>query len=223
MACIDNIKEDDEVPELSGNALAALQEFYNDRDAQQNRFQELKLATESKSQQKLSMDMFTEDWNASQFWYNDETALILAKEILDDATAKTCIAVVSAPSAFIQIKNLLASAVGTDRMQSPELCLLEFDNRFALLKEFVRYDFHAPLKLPPAITVRWLSKPSGTGGIMKPCPRIIVCTGERMESLVHKVYPGTHTTTFEPQHTQGRLSNEFRCYANYECDSWSWR
>ncbi|MCJ1432622.1 Muc22p [Xylographa pallens] len=124
--------------ELSGNTLAALQDFYNDRDAQQKRFQELKLATESNSQQKLSMDMFTEDWNASQFWYNDETALILAKEILDDATANTCIAVVSAPSAFIQIKNLLASAAGTDKAHCPELCLLEFDDRFALLKEFAR-------------------------------------------------------------------------------------
>ncbi|MCJ1320857.1 hypothetical protein MMC15_006198 [Xylographa vitiligo] len=97
--------------ELSGDTLAALQEFYNDRDSQDKRFQRLKLAAESNSQQVLSMDMFTEDWNASQFWYNDETAMILAKEILDEATADMCIAVVSAPGAFIQIKNLLVSGV----------------------------------------------------------------------------------------------------------------
>jgi len=55
------------------------------------------------------MDAFTEDWNASQFWYSDETATVLARQLLDGATDETCIAVVSAPSAFIQLKNLLVS------------------------------------------------------------------------------------------------------------------
>jgi hypothetical protein len=58
---------------------------------------------------KLSMDAFTEDWNASQFWYSDETATVLARRLLDGATDDTRIAVVSAPSAFIQLKNLLVS------------------------------------------------------------------------------------------------------------------
>lgn len=42
-----------------------------------------------------------------------------------------------------------------------------------------------------------------------------------METLIHKLYAkvGTHTTTFEPKHAKG-LSNEFRCYANFECDVW---
>ena len=61
---------------LSKDALAALQEFYNDRDVQQKRFEELKLATESHLQPKLlSMDMFTEDWNASQFWVRSPSCL----------------------------------------------------------------------------------------------------------------------------------------------------
>lgn len=55
------------------------------------------------------MDAFTEDWNVSQFWYSDETATVLAKQLLDGATDETKIAVVSAPSAFIQLKNLLVS------------------------------------------------------------------------------------------------------------------
>lgn len=73
------------------------------------------------------MEMFSEDWNASQFWvcplevfvlrlgckhlivfkYNDETAIILAKQLLEGATPSTQIAVVSAPSVFIQLKNLI--------------------------------------------------------------------------------------------------------------------
>lgn len=54
---------------LSGNALAALQDFYSERDIQQKRFEELKAVAEKSPQGAvLSMDMFTEDWNASQFW-----------------------------------------------------------------------------------------------------------------------------------------------------------
>jgi hypothetical protein len=52
--------------------------------------------------------------------------------------------------------------------------------------------------------------------------RIIVSTGERMESLVTtKLYGkvGTATTDYEIKHAKG-LSNEFRCYANFECDAW---
>ena len=44
-----------------------------------------------------------------------------------------------------------------------------------------------------------------------------------MQALVVKLYVGTQTTTFEPQHAKGRLSNEFRCYANFECKSWKWK
>jgi hypothetical protein len=57
------------------------------------------------------MEAFTEDWNASQFWYSDETATVLAKQLLDSATDETKIAVVSAPSAFIQLKNLIVGAL----------------------------------------------------------------------------------------------------------------
>jgi hypothetical protein len=44
-----------------------------------------------------------------------------------------------------------------------------------------------------------------------------------METLIQKLYAkvGTRTTTFEPKHAKG-LSNEFRCYANFECEAWNW-
>jgi hypothetical protein len=67
----------------------------------------LKSQAEDDFEGKLSMDAFTEDWNASQFWYNDETATVLARQLLEGAADDTKIAVVSAPSAFIQLKNLL--------------------------------------------------------------------------------------------------------------------
>jgi hypothetical protein len=86
-----------------------LKDFYGERDARQKQFENLKAQAEDDFDGKLSMDAFTEDWNASQFWYNDETALTLARQLLDGATDDTKIAVVSAPSAFIQLKNLMVS------------------------------------------------------------------------------------------------------------------
>jgi hypothetical protein len=45
-----------------------------------------------------------------------------------------------------------------------------------------------------------------------------------MEELVTtKLYGkvGTKTTGYEIKHAKG-LSNEFRCYAKYECVDWNW-
>lgn len=72
-----------------------------------------------------------------------------------------------------------------------------------------------------AMTARWLSK---SWGAPAPNSRAIVCTGERMESLIAKLYrpQGVRTTTFEPRHSKG-LSNEFLCYANFECGRWRWK
>lgn len=55
--------------ELHGDTLAALHEFYSERESKERRFQDLKSQIEQKSSQaQLSMDIFSEDWNASQFW-----------------------------------------------------------------------------------------------------------------------------------------------------------
>lgn len=44
-----------------------------------------------------------------------------------------------------------------------------------------------------------------------------------METLIEKLYSkvGIHTTDFAVKHAKG-LSNEFRCYANFECHDWKW-
>jgi EEF1A lysine methyltransferase 1 len=184
------------------------------------------------------MTAFAEDWNASQFWYDDSTATDLARQLLDDATPETRIAVVSAPSVFLQLKNLLASE---DEEKRPKVVLFEFDERFAVFKEFVKYDFEHPTRLatdlkgsfdriicdPPflsedcqtkaALTVRWLAKCWASDSSL----RMILCTGERMESLIHRLYAkvSIHTTDFEIKHAKG-LSNEFRCYSNFESSCW---
>jgi len=73
-----------------------------------------------------------------------------------------------------------------------------------------------------AMTVRWLSK--SWGACKSDDSRLIVCTGERMEGLITKLYrpQGVLTTNFEVVHSKG-LSNEFFCYANFECAEWKWK
>ncbi|KAI1399738.1 putative N6-adenine methyltransferase-domain-containing protein [Hypoxylon fuscum] len=228
---------DDEPITLSSHALAALQDFYGERDAHAQKFEKLKAAAEEQheSGQPLSMEAFTEDWNESQFWYSDETATLLAKQLVDGIREDEVVAVVSAPSVFVALKNLLNSK-DAPSPKPKKVYLLEHDQRFAVFPEFVFYDFQQPLKLPvdlkgsvdriicdppflsedcqtkAALTVRWMSRPRS---------QLIVCTGERMEPLVTKLYQsfGAQTTTYEPRHARG-LSNEFYCYANFECEEW---
>lgn len=190
------------------------------------------------------MEAFTEDWNASQFWYTDSTATALAKQLLENCTAETRICVLSAPSVFLQLKNLLSSAEWKGE-QPGHITLLEFDTRFGVFSEFQLYDFKFPAKLPAelkgsfdtiiidppflsedcqaktALTVRWLAKSWEASAGDEKGLKLVACTGERMESLIHKLYAklGVKTTDFVVEHAKG-LSNEFRCYANFECEDW---
>ena len=52
---------------LPGDTIAALREFYTERELSAKRFEELKADLEERPQI-LSINMFMEDWNASQFW-----------------------------------------------------------------------------------------------------------------------------------------------------------
>ncbi|KAJ4415561.1 Protein-lysine N-methyltransferase efm5 [Gnomoniopsis sp. IMI 355080] len=243
---------------LSSHALDALKEFYTERDARAKRFEELQAEAEERARAggegtaasgpaasglkyPLSMEMFGEDWNESQFWYSDDTANLLARKLLDGATAETKIAVVSAPSVFVALKNILASQPPEEAVQ-PQLTLLEHDNRFGVFPEFVFYDFMQPVKLPAslkssfdrlivdppflsedcqtkaALTVRWMAKAASAD------TKLILCTGERMESLARRLYKsfGLQTTDYEVVHARG-LSNEFYCYSNFECGDWKWK
>ncbi|KAI1117837.1 putative N6-adenine methyltransferase-domain-containing protein [Nemania sp. NC0429] len=190
---------------LSADTLAALGEFYAERDAQTEKLETLKARVEAGGQgrggadegteeeveggggnespaQELSIHAFTENWNESQFWYSDETANLLASQLLDGTTDDSVIAVVSTPSAFVALKKIMADSGYTG--PKPKTYLLEHDYRFAVFSEFVFYDFADPFKLPAhlkgtvdrmicdppflsddcqtkmAITLRWLARPS---------------------------------------------------------------
>ncbi|EAQ92173.1 hypothetical protein CHGG_00408 [Chaetomium globosum CBS 148.51] len=253
-----NHESDDDGLSLPASTLDALKEFYAERDARAEEFKKLKVQAEAihaaidkveVEVKPLSMDAFTEDWNESQFWYADETAELYAKLMLEGATSDMTVAVVSTPSVFMAVKNILNAA--PPEQPKPKVVLLEHDRRFNIFPEFVYYDFAEPLKLPgtcdriicdppflsedcqtkAALTVRWLARPLSPNTDQEQPqqqqqqqPRLIVCTGERMEDVVTRVYRafGLRTTDYEPVHARG-LGNEFYCYANFESSSWGWR
>ncbi|KAK6443615.1 Protein-lysine N-methyltransferase efm5 [Oleoguttula sp. CCFEE 5521] len=231
---------DDDVPVLSADTLRLLQDFQSEKDTREKQFQDLKANAEAKfdDDAALTMDAFAEDWQVSQFWYSDETAQTLARQLLDGVDADSGIAVVSAPSVYVQLRKLLKDSVAR-----PRLVLLEIDQRFEVFgSDFVPYDFQNPLKLPAdlkgkfdriicdppflsdecqtrtALTVRYLSRSWTAEDLM-----LISCTGERMNETMLRLYGKLRVkpTDFEVRHSKG-LSNEFRCYSNFECSAWQW-
>ena len=255
---------DDELT-LSSSAMDALKAFYAERDENARRFAELNAAATAAAaaaaaaaagaeadkadkpaalveplatlEVPLSMKLFTEDWNASQFWYTDDTANLLARQLMNGAGPETLIAVVSTPSVFVALKNAMVSMAAAEK---PKLLLLEYDHRFAVFPEFVHYDFNTPTKLPAslrgtadrimvdppflsedcqtktALTARWLSRT-----VTNP---VILCTGERMAPLIiEKLYKaqGLRPTDYVPEHHG--LSNVFYTYANFASPDWTFQ
>lgn len=227
---------------LSSSALDALKQFYAERDAHTEKFAKLQAAAQEKERlaaeeqaQPLSMELFTEDWGKSQFWYKDETANLYARQLLEGATEDMTIAIVSTPSVFVALKNILNAADASQ--PRPKIFLLEHDNRFAVFPEFVFYDYTQPMKLPAsmkgsvsrlmidppfldedcqtkfALTARWLALPPTAS----PAPRFIISTGERCKAMIDKLYRAysVRPTDYELLH-RGGLSNEFYCYTNFE-------
>ncbi|KAF3926410.1 hypothetical protein AA313_de0205014 [Arthrobotrys entomopaga] len=111
--------EDDDL-QLSASTLSALQEFMQEKDARQKRFEELKAQAEADDEERknssndsstataaaaatatataaVTMEDFEADWNASQFWYDEETSRVLAEELVEGADEGTNVALVSAP------------------------------------------------------------------------------------------------------------------------------
>lgn len=230
---------------LSANALAALAEFRQEEKQRAEDFEKLYQATEEEfeNRKKEGMNLFQEDWQLSQFWYSDATADLLADALLEGADKDTVIAVVSAPSVYAAIQKKPKESIPTEHIY-----LFEFDKRFEVMagkEHFVFYNYETPTDFesnikhkvdrllidPPflnencqtksSITAKELLAPNDGSKTSTGAPkhRLISCTGERMKDVMKKVYPDTHITTFLPEHGNG-LSNEFRCYSDFEWKGW---
>lgn len=228
--------DDDNEIGLSTSAKQILQQFLSDQQSSRQKFEWLQRQADQDHQGGIDdadgidgigveLADFQEDWQMSQFWYDDATALFLANQIIMKAGPKTRIALVSAPSVFIKIREVCKDASLLKRV-----VLFEYDARFSVFgRQFIKYDYNSPALLPAelqnsftrvlvdppflqeecqtkaALTVRWLSQQP---------ERLLVCTGERMSELIRKIYK-VGTTTFHPKH-KGGLANEFRCFSNFE-------
>jgi 16S rRNA G966 N2-methylase RsmD len=216
----DDDDDDDDIPQLSANALAALQEFYAERALLEQHCLEAEKCSSSIASSDAIM-MPSEDWQLSQFWYDDTTATMLAREALATAGDHGRIACISCPTLYMRLRALKPASCTA-------ICL-EYDERFHALfgSDFVPYDYNDPLNLPSelhatfdivvadppflskeclsktAVTVKWLTKKN-----------ILLCTGAIMADTACEVL-NVQECRFQPRHANN-LANEFRCYANYD-------
>ncbi|XP_078078246.1 EEF1A lysine methyltransferase 1 isoform X3 [Mustelus asterias] len=202
--------DNDNDTQLSVYALAALQEFQLDQQKKQYA-----------GFNNYIVGSIEEDWQLSQFWYSDETALRLAQEAIEAAGSDGRIACISTPSIYQKLKQL-----GNGEFTA---ILLEYDRRFSVYgKEFVFYDYNYPMNLhddlqphscdmvivdPPYLSEECLSKIALTVKYLSK-GKILLCTGAIMEDLAAKLL-SVKMCKFLPEHNRN-LANEFRCYINYE-------
>lgn len=203
--------DDDDVLQLSSHTLAALQEFYAEQ----------KQHPDPSGDDKYNIGVIEENWQLSQFWYSQETALRLAKEAIAAAGEGGRVACVSTPSVYQKLRELRGELVS--------VCLFEFDRRFAVYGEdFIFYDYSRPLDLPgdvaahsfdvviadpPYLSADCLKKTAETVRYLTR-GKILLCTGAVMEEEAARLL-GVTPCSFLPTHRRV-LANEFRCYANYD-------
>ncbi|KAF8985573.1 hypothetical protein BGZ46_003579 [Entomortierella lignicola] len=218
--------------ELSPETLKALQQVMKEQQEQQERFEKLRQMAEerfdaaqdsnnaeaaeaektNKNLQGVTMDLFREDWQLSQFWYSDETSEKLAQEILNNTDANSIVCCISSPTAYVK---------------------LMFDTRFDVYgRQFIHYDYAKPQEFrlseelkgtvdmivvdPPFLSEECLTKTLQTVRfLLKNGGKVVLCTGLVMAEIAKK--DDLKLTTFYPGHQNG-LSNDFRCYVNYKSE-----
>ncbi|GMS87815.1 hypothetical protein PENTCL1PPCAC_9990, partial [Pristionchus entomophagus] len=221
MASLDD-NSDSEIPALSADVLALVNQVKLEQAEREQAAAEGSALPE-------------EDWQLSQFWYSEETAVRLCEEIAavcGDLPGEVAnVALLSTPTLLPYFKKLEGFRSGRLRVK-----LFENDTRFGAIHpdEFVEYDYKTPLNVPSSLhshfdfvcadppflaqecmrgfaeTIRLIGKPEA---------KVLVCTGATMEDTVGTEL-GARRTPFSPSHANN-LSNDFASYANYEVNTLS--
>ncbi|KAM3959306.1 EEF1A lysine methyltransferase 1 [Aphomia sociella] len=215
---LNEMEDDDDVPTLSAETFAALQEFY----VEQQKRQEILTKLEADDKLKENI-LFDENWQLSQFWYDEATVQTLVKAVDKSVTDGARVALISCPTLFVPIKRQIGSRA--------TVTLLEYDRRFEVHSpDFIFYDYNTPEKLPPEtfksydlvvadppfLSEECITKTSQTIKLLAK-DKIVVCTGAIMREHVEKLLD-LKLCKFQPRH-RNNLANEFSCYANFDVDS----
>nr|CAG4634952.1 EOG090X0ABW [Alona affinis] len=222
----ESLPADDEDLELSESSLAALNEFLAERKEREEKLRQIAEAAETSQQQNLLDEVdLDEDWQLSQFWYDDLTSQVLADEVLRLVGETGSVACLSCPTLYKHLRKVKHSGV--------TVRLLEFDTRFSMYgTDFVFYDYRSPLEFPskeamsssfdvvvadpPFLSEECLTKTALTMRYLSKGP-LILCTGAVMEQLADRLLH-LKMCSFRPSH-RNNLANDFRCYANYDFDA----
>jgi len=218
---------DDDTPQLSAHALAALHDFYGEQKATMEALELAKQAGDDNSVL-FKTDLakfFPEDWQLSQFWYDEATSRKLAEEVLSQAKPDGRVACVSCPSIF-------RACQVSEHVYGTTVDLFEFDKRFdAFGRFFFFYDYKEPEAVPdeclgayqviavdpPFLSEECLRKVAVTvKKLMGPDAKVILCTGRIMESVAAEAL-GLKPCDFVPVHKKTCLKNPFACFTNYDC------
>lgn len=221
--------DDDDGPlTLRSDTLAALSSFLAERAAAEE-------AASREAEDAGATLLTTEDWELSQFWYDESTSRFLAAEVMRNAvdagasggSQPIVVAFVSSPSAYKAFRAL-PSEPGVRGV------LLEYDARFAVFgSDFVQFDYRRPAELPAwllgGVDVFLLDPPflnpdclrgfSEAVAAMKraggAATRIMLASGAVMLRPARDLMD-LRPTRVQIHHAAGRLSNPFALFANYE-------
>ncbi|XP_043188530.1 EEF1A lysine methyltransferase 1-like isoform X1 [Amphibalanus amphitrite] len=214
--------EEDDV-QLSAFTMSALQEFVSEQLEREQRRQQAEQLAQDAAKDPDQLADFEEDWQLSQFWYDEATCRVLASEALRLAGPSGRVACLSSPTLYRHLRKV--------RPPELKLTLFEYDQRFSVFgPEFVLYDYRSPLDVPgdlreqfdlvvadpPFLSEECLTKTAVTVRLLAK-QHILLCTGAQMAPLAGRLL-GLHECRFRPAHANN-LANEFRCFANYDLDS----
>lgn len=210
--------DEDDIPQLSAETFAALQEFYVEQEEKEQ------LLTRLSLDNNLTEDIvFDEDWQLSQFWYDEATIQSLVKVVDKITKDGGNVALVSCPTLFVPVKRILGGRASVS--------LFEYDRRFQMHgTDFIFYDYNKVEELPPNTKEVFDLVIADPPFISKDCiektshairllgkDKIIVCTGAVLKDQVEALL-GLKSCIFKPQH-KNNLANEFSCYSNFDLDS----
>ncbi|TRY76869.1 hypothetical protein TCAL_03831 [Tigriopus californicus] len=216
--------DNDDLPTLSAETFAALQQFYNEEDSREKARLDIVQADAAAPVDYTTLT-FDEDWQLSQFWYDEATSNALADICLavaenNPGNDPTRIACLSCPTLFLALKKR--------HPQLSNVILFEFDKRFSKLgQDFTFYDYKSPLDVPrewreyfdlvvadpPFLSGECLTKTAVTMKFLSK-GKMILCTGATMADMADRLLH-LKKQEFIPGH-RNNLANEFRCFANFD-------